>query len=256
VGSAIHEVAARGFARAPAAYERGRPGYPEEAVSYLLDVLRIRPGTRVLDLAAGTGKLTRQLAAAGADVTAVEPVAEMRAVLAAALPEVRVAAGAAEALPLADQSVDAVTVGQAFHWFRGDEALGEIHRVLRPRGRLGLVWNVKDESEPWVARLGRIIEPLRGAAPKQAAGAWRTAFEHTELFGPLHRRRFRLAHEVDREAVVERVASISFVAALPAAERERVFAEVRAMLAADLSTRGRERLIIPYRTGVYWCERS
>lgn len=253
--SAIHEVAARGFARAPAAYERGRPGYPEEAVSYLLHVLRIQRRTPVLDLAAGTGKLTRQLAAAGADVTAVEPVAEMRAVLAAALPEVRVAAGAAEALPLADQSVDAVTVGQAFHWFRGEEALGEIHRVLRPRGRLGLVWNVKDESEPWVARLGRIIEPLRGAAPKQAAGVWRKAFERTELFGPLHRRRFRLAHEVDREAVVERVASISFVAALSVAERDRVCAEVRAMLAADLSTRGRERLVIPYRTGVYWCER-
>lgn len=252
---AIHEVAARGFARAPAAYERGRPGYPEAAVRYLLRMLRIESGTPVLDLAAGTGKLTRDLAAAGADVIAVEPVAEMRTVLAAALPDVRVAAGAAEALPLADQSVEAVTVAQAFHWFRGEEALAEIHRVLRRRGRLGLVWNVKDESEPWVARLGRIIEPLRGGAPRQAAGAWRKAFERTELFGPLHRRHFRLAHEVDREAVVERVASISFVAALPAAERRRVFAEVRAMLAADLTTRGRERLVIPYRTGVYWCER-
>lgn len=252
---AIHEVAARGFARAPAAYERGRPGYPKAAVRYLLRMLRIESGTPVLDLAAGTGKLTRDLAAAGADVIAVEPVAEMRAVLAAALPDVRVAAGAAEALPLADQSVEAVTVAQAFHWFRGEEALAEIHRVLRPRGRLGLVWNVKDESEPWVARLGRIIEPLRGGAPRQAAGAWRKAFERTDLFGQLHRRHFRLAHEVDREAVVERVASISFVAALPAAERRRVFAEVRAMLAADLTTRGRERLVIPYRTGVYWCER-
>lgn len=253
--SAIHEVAARGFARAPGAYERGRPGYPEEAVRYLLRALRIGPGTPVLDLAAGTGKLTRNLAAVGADVIAVEPVAEMRSALASALPDVRVLAGTAEALPLGEGAVAAVTVGQAFHWFRGDEALAEIHRVLRPRGRLGLVWNVKDEAEPWVARLGRIIEPLRGAAPRQAAGAWREAFAHTDLFGPLHRRRFRLAHEVDREAVVERVASISFVAALPAAERNRVFAEVRAMLDADLTTRGRERLVIPYRTGVYWCER-
>jgi SAM-dependent methyltransferase len=255
VESAIHEIAARGFARAPAAYERGRPGYPDEAVSFLLRVLRIEPGTVVLDLAAGTGKLTRHLVAAGAQVIAVEPVAEMRAALASALPDVRVLAGAAEALPLADGSVDAVTVGQAFHWFRGEEALAEIHRVLRPGGRLGLVWNVKDEAEPWVARLGKIIEPLRGGAPKQASGAWREAFEHTELFGPIHRKRFRLAHEVDREAVVERVASISFVAALRAPERERVLAEVRAMLAADLSTRGRDRLVIPYRTGVYWCAR-
>jgi SAM-dependent methyltransferase len=166
-----------------------------------------------------------------------------------------VLAGAAEALPLADGSVEAVTVGSAFHWFRGEEALAEIHRVLRPRGRLGLVWNIKDEAEPWVARLGKIIEPLRGGAPRQASGAWRDAFERTKLFGPVRRRRFRLAHDVDREAVIQRVASISFVAALPVAERNRVLAEVNAMLAADLTTRGRERLVIPYRTGVYWCER-
>ena len=82
----------------------------------------------------------------------------------------------AESILLPDASVDAVTVGQAFHWFRGHEALSEIHRVLRPGGRLGLIWNFRDETVPWVAELTRIMEPHRGSAPRAAAGTWREAF--------------------------------------------------------------------------------
>ena len=143
----------------------------------------------MLDLAAGTGKLTAHLVETGAEVVAIEPVDEMRAVLERELPSVRALAGTAEAIPLDAASVDAVTVGQAFHWFRGDEALAEIHRVLRPGGGLGLVWNVRDTSVPWVARLTEIMEPHRGDAPTHRTGAWRKALSVRRSSGRSRTRR-------------------------------------------------------------------
>jgi len=136
MSGAIHQSAARGFALVPETYERGRPMYPFAAVRRLVRELRVKPESRVLDLAAGTGKLTRLLAQLGADVVAVEPVDEMRQRLVETIPGVRALPGTAEAIPLENGSMDAVTVGQAFHWFDGDAALAEIHRVLRPAGVL------------------------------------------------------------------------------------------------------------------------
>jgi SAM-dependent methyltransferase len=251
----VHESAARGFARAPEDYERGRPTYPPEALALLARVLGLGPGRTLLDLAAGTGKLTRALAPTGARLVAVEPVAAMRAKLAESLPEARVLAGTAEGLPLADGSVDAVAVAQAFHWFDGDQALAEIHRVLRPGGRLGLVWNLRDEAVPWVAALTAIIEPHRGATPGYRAGSWRPAFERTALFTPLEQAQFGLEHELTPDGVVARVASVSFVAALPDAVRDEVLERVRELLAGDPDTRGRATVVLPYRTDVYWCQR-
>jgi SAM-dependent methyltransferase len=252
---AIHESAARGFALVPDIYERGRPMYPFEAVRRLVRELGIQPRSTVLDLAAGTGKLTRLIAQIGATVVVVEPVNEMRKRLLETVPEAKAFSGTAEAIPLADASVDAVTVGQAFHWFDGDAALAEIHRVLRPGRRLGLIWNMKDESVDWVRLLAEIIEPYRGSAPKVASGAWKEAFERTKLFTPLQRARFSFVHDVDVETVVARVVSISFIAALDRAVRERVAAQVRELVRSHPETRGRVRFPLRYRTGVYWCER-
>ena len=249
----IHEAAARGFARAADAYERGRPGYPPAAVGHLCEALGIGPGRAVLDLAAGTGKLTRLLVPTGAELVAVEPVGEMRAALVRALPGVTALASTAEDLPLAGDSVDAVVAGSAFHWFHGDETLAEIHRVLRPGGRLGLLWNVRDESVPWVAKLTAIMEPHRGSAPRYGSDAWKEAFRRTEAFSPLRCAEFRHVHRLEPEAVVARVGSVSFVAALPERERAAVLADVRALLAHDPATRGREVVELPYRTDVYWC---
>lgn len=251
---AIH-AAARGFELAPKPYEIGRPAYPPDAVEQLVSELGIGPGRRVLDLAAGTGKLTRLLAPTGADVVAVEPVKAMRAALSASLPGVRAVSGTAEAIPLRDRSVDAVTVGQAFHWFDGDAALAEIHRVLRPAGRLGLIWNVKDESVDWIEKLGKIMESYRGDAPKVASGAWKDAFDRTKLFTPLQRARFSFVHDADFAAVVARVTSVSFIAALPPAEFARVVDRVRILLATHPETKGRMTFELPYRTGVYWAKR-
>jgi ubiquinone/menaquinone biosynthesis C-methylase UbiE len=252
--NAIHQ-AAQAFDGVAEVYDRGRPSFPPEAVATLIDVLKIEAGVRVLDLAAGTGKLTRMLAPTGAELVAVEPLGGMRARLEASLLGVRAVEGTAEAIPLPDASIDAVTVAQAFHWFDGSAALAEIHRVLAPRGRLGLLWNVKDEQEDWVAQLGEIIELHRGTAPRVLSGAWRAAFEETDLFTPLAAKHFSHVHEVDAEGVVDRLLSISFIAALTGEEREQVGEQVRRLLALHPDTRARETFCLPYRTDVYWCER-
>lgn len=252
---AVHESAARGFARAADDYERGRPTYPPEATAFLARVLALDPTRAVLDLAAGTGKLSRALAPYAGTLVAVEPVAEMRAKLSESLPQAEALAGSAEEIPLADGSVDAVTVGQAFHWFDGEAALAEIHRVLKPRGRLGLAWNARDETVAWVARLTELLEPHRGDTPGYRARVWRPAFERTTLFTPLEHAEFRFTHELSPDAVVARVTSVSFIAALPEAEREAVAGRVRELLAQDPETRGRAAVLLPYRTDVFWCER-
>ena len=164
-----HPTAAAGFGNAAAAYERGRPSYPDHAVAYLAAELGLGPATRVLDLAAGTGKLTRLLVEGGADVVAVEPVAAMRTVLAEAVPGVPALEGTAEAIPLPDGSVDAVTVAQAFHWFDAGTALAEIHRVLRPGGGLGLIWNARGATSEWVAVLRGLVHAVRGSDRSTAA---------------------------------------------------------------------------------------
>ena len=250
----IHE-AARGFEHAPRPYEIGRPPYPADAIERLVAELGIEDGKRVLDLAAGTGKLTRLLVPTGAFVVAVEPVEAMRAALTRSLPEVQALAGTAEAIPLPAASIDVVAVGQAFHWFDGDAALAEIHRVLRPGGRLGLIWNVKDESVDWIEKFGGIMESYRGDAPRVASGAWKDAFARTTLFTPLQRARFSFVHEADFAAVVARVTSVSFIAALPPAEFARVVEKVRVLLATHPETAGRSTFELPYRTGVYWTKR-
>lgn len=247
-------LAAAGFAQADR-YERARPHYPDDAIDYLCAKLAVGPGRRVLDLAAGTGKLTRALRARGAEVVAVEPVDEMRGRLADALPGIQVLAGTAEAIPLRDAAVDAVTVAQAFHWFDGPAAIREIHRVLRPQSRLGLMWNVMDQTVPWVERLQERIHRHRGASPWYAGHGWRRAFESAAEFSPLEQRAFRNVQRVDRDGLIDRIASISFIATLPSADREAVFADALDILDAQ-GVPGRDgRFEIPYVTDVFWCGR-
>lgn len=226
----LHPAASGGFARAAEAYERGRPGYPAAAVDFLAARLRLERGRTVVDLAAGTGKLTRPLLATGADVIAVEPVAEMRAALPAG---VHVLDGTAEAIPLAAASADAVTVAQAFHWFDGDAALAEIHRVLRRGGALALVWNRRRMDDPLNQAVEELVAPYRGHTPALRTNAWRAAFERTELFGPLEAHAFPNEQSLDADGLADRVASISFIAALDDAERTHVLLAVRALAGAD-----------------------
>ncbi|MBW3578956.1 MAG: class I SAM-dependent methyltransferase [Actinobacteria bacterium] len=252
----VHHLARDGFAAAADAYERGRPGYPPDAVTFLASALGLQAGRVVVDVGAGTGKLTRALVTTGADVVAVEPVDAMRDRLADELPTVDVRDGTAEAMPVDDAAADAVTAGQSFHWFDGPRALAELRRVLRPRGRLGLVWNVRDESVGWVARLSAVIEPYSKDAPRHARGAWKRAFDETGGFGRLRLRSFRHASALTVDQVVDRYLSISFIAVLDEAERVTVEAAIRDVLSSDPDTGGRVRVQHPYRTDVYWTQRS
>jgi SAM-dependent methyltransferase len=159
-------------------------------------------------------------------VIAVEPAAGMLERLRAALPEVEALEGTADAIPLADAAADAVTVAQAFHWFATPEALAEMHRVLRPGGRLALVWNRRDLTAEAHAELDRIITPHQGDVPRHRHGAWREAMAATDLFEPLATHEVEFSQRLDLNGLVERVASTSFIAALPPGERAPVLAEV------------------------------
>lgn len=248
--SHVHPAAARGFDATAEAYERGRPEYPPDAVAFVCDRLAIAPGRTVVDLAAGTGKLTRALAPTGASVIAVEPVAGMREALAETLPGIPVLDGTAETIPLDAGSVDAMVVAQAFHWFDGTRAIREIARVLRPGGGLAIVFNVRDEDDPMQAALSEIWEPYRGDTPTHRTVSWRDAFEDQDLFAPLQRRTFRYEQRVDREQLVDRVVSVSFIAVLPQRELARVADRTRALLPDGVEA------TLPYRTDVFVTDRS
>jgi ubiquinone/menaquinone biosynthesis C-methylase UbiE len=222
----IHESAATGFARSVEAYERARPEYPPEAIACLGRELDLRPGRTVVDLAAGSGKLTRPLAQLGCEVIAIEPVAEMRAAIGDGWGRIRALDGTAEAMPLPDDSADAVTVAQAFHWFDGPKALAEIERVLRPGGALALIWNRRPtESSALHAAISEIIAPYRGDAPAHASGAWREAFAGRELT----EQKFDFTQRLDADGLADRAGSTSFVAALDDATREPLLDRVRAL---------------------------
>jgi SAM-dependent methyltransferase len=167
----------------------------------------------------------------GADVIAVEPVAAMRAVLERELPTVRALDGIAEALPFEDGAAEAIVVGQAFHWFDGPVALAEFDRVLRPGGRLGLIWNVRDRRQELQRKIEEITEPLRGDTPSVASGKWRGALEASALFEPIDERRFPFELRIDADTFVDRIASVSFIAALDEQRREDVLERVRSLAA-------------------------
>jgi SAM-dependent methyltransferase len=248
----IHPSAALGFQAGAAAYERGRPAYAPDAVRRLVHELGIGPGRRVLDLAAGTGQLTRMLVPTGASISAIEPVEGMRREFARLLPGIQVLDGTAEAMPLVDGSVDAVTVGQAFHWFDGDRALAEIHRVLRPGGGLGLIWQARDPVRPWIERLNEIIDRADDGHPRFRTGAWREAFDRSPLFGPIESADYPTVQRGDVALFVDRVASISYVAKLPPDRHQAVLDEVRSLLAIDPDTAGHDVIELPYVAHVYW----
>jgi SAM-dependent methyltransferase len=246
-----YHPAVEGFDSTAAAYERGRPDFPAAAVETLAHECGVAAGRTVLDLAAGTGKLTRMLLPFGAEVVAVEPLAGMREEFAKHVAGVPILDGTAEAIPLDTASVDAVVAAQAFHWFDPDAALPEIHRILRPGGSVGPVWNVRDESVPWIARLTALIEEYRGATPSRRSERWRAGFERSTLFSPLREWSFRHEQVVTADTLVDRVVSISFIARLPEAERRDVADRVRDLAAAGPNADGAGTFVMPYRTDVF-----
>lgn len=224
------------FGSAAAAYERGRPSYPPEAIDWLLPT-----GARnVLDLGAGTGKLTTRLVERGLDVVAVDPIPEMLEVLRASLPKTLVLLGTAEEIPLEDNSVDAVLVAQAWHWVDPTRAIPEVARVLRPGGRLGLVWNTRDERLGWVRELGDIIgrdgDPARDKAtlPEPFTDVERCQVEWTNYLTP--------------QALIDLVASRTYCITSPAKVRTKTLGQVRQLLATHPALANANGLALPYVT--------
>ena len=222
----------RAFELVADVYERARPEYPAEAVAWIVRELELREGRTVLDLGAGTGKLTRALVTTGAHVVAVEPGDAMLAELRRVLPDVEAVRGGAEEIPVADDSVDAVTVGQAFHWFRQDEAIPELHRVLRPGGALALIWNSRDQARPLQREISELIKPFVPPNRPPVSNSVRP-LDASDLFGPVVRRTFPFAHRLDAEGVVDRIASVSFIAAAPAAQRAELERRLREVVASE-----------------------
>jgi SAM-dependent methyltransferase len=242
---------AASFGRVADAYDRGRPPYPRAALAWLAEELDVTSASTVLDLAAGTGKLTDALVPLAARVIAVEPLAEMRRVLTARRPEAEVLAGRAEGIPLPDRSVDAVFVAAAFHWFDAEVALEEIHRVLRSGGGLGLLWNRPEwEDETWYPEFTAMLDRAREeqeAPNRYVAGEWRAALERSSAYGPVRKREFRHVHRVTRDGFLARVASWSVFAVLPDAERDELLGAVAGLL----DGRGIDELDLRYRTDTY-----
>ncbi|MBW3664957.1 MAG: methyltransferase domain-containing protein [Actinobacteria bacterium] len=248
----VHQAAASGFDRAALAYERGRPSYPDSAIQWLVQRAKLTDGSVVVDVAAGTGKLTRLLVASGAQVIAVEPVEGMRHVLAGLVPSAEVLDGTAENIPLAAGHADVITVGQAFHWFDVPAALAEIHRVLRPGGSLALVWNRRLLNEPIHEDVSGIVDPHRGATPSHhKTETWSEPLLASPLFEAAHERSFSNVQRLNEDGLVDRVMSTSFIAALADQQRQGVERSVR-----DLATRRGGSVALPYSTDVQLFRRS
>jgi ubiquinone/menaquinone biosynthesis C-methylase UbiE len=253
--SNIHHAAAEGYAAMATSYSRGRPDYPPQVNDWLRNDLALGRGKVALDLGAGTGKFLAYLRNTEATVIAVEPVPAMLTQLLNLHPGVEARQGSAERIPLADSSVDAVVCAQSFHWFANIDALHEIRRILKRGGYLGLIWNIRDESVAWVAALRAIFDPHEGDAPRYHTQLWRRVFPAVG-FGPLSEKCFPHGHTGWPEhVIVDRVLSTSFIAALPAKERDRVGAEVRKLIANAPDLAGRTEVTMPYVTAAFGCQR-
>ena len=211
-------------------YERARPEYPQEAVAWVSSELALGSESTIVDLGAGTGKLTRALLAIGGRVIAVEPGDAMRGELERALPEVDALRGAAENIPLADASVDCIAVGQAFHWFRHDEALPELHRVLQPGGGLALLWNSRDHKKPVQRKISDLISPF---VPPGRPGPehWADSLRQSPLFTKPEEAHFPWVQELDADGLAARIGSVSFVAAASPEARAELDARLREVVA-------------------------
>jgi SAM-dependent methyltransferase len=238
----VDPIAARAFGSRAEEYEEGRPGWPPDAIAGLVE--RFHADT-VLDLAAGTGKLTRLLVELASEVFAIEPVDGMRAVLEREVPEARVLDGTAEAIPLPDASLDAVFVAEGFHWFDLDRAPAEIERVLRPGGWLAVLWNYLARELDWADEVAEVLRPLRihhALGPDRVP--WRAAIE--SVFGPLQKETVEHDHVTDRKRIVAEISSHSGVGALPPDQLQVALDAVRAVLERHRI----ERIAVPLRATI------
>lgn len=221
-------------------YERTRPGYPDEAVLWMTG----SSPTKVLDLGAGTGKLTERVLGLGHHAVALDPDANMLRPLRKQIRGARIVQACAERIPFASRTFDTIVVGQAFHWFDLEQALPEMARVLRPGGVLALVWNIRDESVPWVRRLGRLIGSEEMESPAEM-------LEESGLFDGVEHETFRHWQQIFRDSLMGLVESRSYVAELGEADRAKVLDKVGELY--DDYGRGHDGMLLPYHCDAFRC---
>ena len=251
--------AERGFGAGADEYDRHRPGWPEEAVERALAAVGAGPDSTVVDLAAGTGKLTRELLPRTGRVVAVEPSADMRRRLREAVPDADVVDGLADAIPLGDGSADAVLVAEAFHWFATREAVAEIARVLRPDGGLALLWNLYQwgDDEPWIAEIGAVLgeylAPALAATDRNRPESWQQAFEGS-AFGPFEQ--FEVPHAVhtDVDGLIAHVGTWSHTRALDDERRAEFLRELDTIARRAHPTP--DDVVLRFRTQVHCARRG
>jgi SAM-dependent methyltransferase len=245
----VHRSAAVGFDRAAEIYERARPGYPTEAVEFVVSHI----GGTVVDLAAGTGKFTRELVARDLPTIAVEPVAGMRTTFRRAMPAVPLLAATAEQLPFRDRAIASITAAQAAHWFDAPRAVREFHRVLAPGGRIALIWNVRDESYDWVRRVTEIIDPYERAhgTPRYKHRAWQPPFDESTLITRVDQAQIPYRQPMTVQSFLDRFDSCSFIAILDDDARAEVLGKLRLLTETHPDLAGRQEFEQPYVTEVY-----
>jgi SAM-dependent methyltransferase len=229
---------ARSFGRVASVYREARPGYPVEAIAWL-----IGDAVRVLDLGAGTGKVTQALVELDRDVIAVDPVEEMLDELEVAVPGVPRILGTAEDIPIEDASVDAVVAGQAWHWFEPDRAIPEIARVLRPGGVLGLVWNSRDTRADWLRQAGEIMHERH-----DASATFESYVKVGPPFGEIEEHTVEWRERMSRARFLDLVRSRSYFITATPAQQAATIAELETLLATHPDLAGAEELSVPYVT--------
>lgn len=252
----IHPAAQNGFANAAQLYQSVRPSYPDEITQWLVEHLHLGQQDELLDLGSGTGKFLANLSQISHRVTAVEPIAEMLQQLQARYPQVHSVQASSQQLPFSDNLFDAVFCAQSFHWFANAASLKEIHRLLKPAAKLGLIWNQRDESVDWVKALAECIEPYESDTPRYHRQEWQNVFNNQHLFKTVDVVTFRHVQSGTVEEVVcKRLRSTSFIAAMPQAQQQSLQAQFEHIVFAHTGKRPDEQIDFPYTTYAYFYEK-
>jgi ubiquinone/menaquinone biosynthesis C-methylase UbiE len=248
----LHPAAQKGFSSAAELYQQVRPGYPQDIVSWLKDQLHLNENSSVVDLGAGTGKFLSSLQQITTQITAVEPVAEMLTQLKQAFPDVNTLQAFSNDLPLASGTIDAVVCAQSFHWFASMDTLTEIHRILKPEGQLGLIWNQRDTRVDWVQALAELIAPMEQDTPRFHSGLWQNVFSDQTLFHaePLHQFEHHQTGTVE-QVVSKRLLSTSFIAAMPQEQQSQLKAQFEDIVFQHCGKRPQDEISFPYVTYAY-----
>ena len=251
----LHPAAQKGFSSAAELYQQARPDYPQDIVSWLKNELNLDQDSIVVDLGSGTGKFLPYLKQITPHIIAVEPVSEMLEQLKIVHPDVQTIQANSDEIPLKNEYVDAIVCAQSFHWFANAESLREIHRILKPQGHLGLIWNQRDEQVNWVKAIADLLAQYEGDTPRFHSDLWKNAFNSTEMqqcFDAPTLSTFNQLHTGLVEQVVsQRLLSTSFIAAMPSASQVQMKQQFEKLVYDYTGKQAQDEISFPYRTYAY-----